>query len=183
VKQFINRLPAPAILIAMPILSVIVGAGLFIVVLLVEQRGVWRQLDTPPGEVTRLLTADEDVVYVETADGTVYRVMCRAKGPDDICWEETEAPPDDLVLPCTHQELPPPPGPTRDHIETCFEYEYYILAQYALLEDGTLWRWNAGIYPLGQVARLFRTVIGSAVLGVIAGIGILYWRGPQHGPG
>ncbi len=182
-RQFINRLPAPVILIATPILTVIVGAGLIIVVLLVEQRGMWRQLDTPPGEVTRLLTADEDVVYVETADGTVYRVMCRAKGPDDICWEETEAPPGDLVLPCTHQELPPPPGPAKDHIETCIEYEFYILTQYALLEDGTLWRWNVGIYPLGQVARLFRTVVGSAVLGVIAGIGILYLRDQRHAPG
>jgi len=61
----------------------------------------------------------------------------------------------------------------REIIQTCFEYEYTIRCQYALLEDCSLWRWEASIYPWGQVARAFWTVVISVVLGIIVGIILL----------
>jgi hypothetical protein len=159
------------------VLGLAIGLTLFYVVIYLEQRGRWEQLDTPPGEIMKLVAADEDQVIVETAVGTLYEVYCQAKEPEEICWEEVEPPVDAFSWPCDDEILLPPPGPVRDEIEFCIQHEYLSLNRYALLEDGTLWRWEVFIYPLGQVGRLFQTIVISAILGAVAGVIILVIRG------
>jgi hypothetical protein len=89
--------------------------------------------------------------------------------PDDFCWTELDAAPEDRALPCREQKLAPPPARTEDQIATCLLNEFAIVrTQYALLEDGTLRHWQVGIYPLGQVVR----GVWVLFLGLAAGIGL-----------
>ena len=175
-KRLIIRLPVFLIPIVTALFGLVIGVVLFYLVTLTEQRGTWQQLDTPP-HVERLVAADQDQVNVETADSTLYTVHCRAEEPGEFCWQETEQLVDVINWPCDGVILPPAPGPVRDQIESCVKYEVIILTQYALLDDGTLWRWEYFVYPLGQVARLAQTVIISTILGAIVGIVILVGRG------
>ena len=176
-RQITNRLPAFLIPIITILLGLAIGMTYIYVLTIIERRGAWEQLSTPPGEMVRLVAADPDYVVVETAEGAIYRVYCYAKDPVERCWKETELPVDALDWPCDDEFLLPPPGPVRDHIENCFEApHYYILTQYALLEDGTLWSWTVGIYPLGQAARFIWSLIISPILGLIVGIIILVNR-------
>jgi hypothetical protein len=171
-KQFINRLPRWLIPVATTLLGLIIGVALLVGLLLVEQRGRWERFDLPPGEIVSLAAADENQVVVLTADGLFYEVYCRAKAPEDICWEQVEPPEEFSPLPCDDAEtLLPPPGLVRDQVDFCMRHEFLDLNRYALLEDGTLWRWHVFIYPLGQVARLFQAAVlgtlGGAVIGIV----------------
>ena len=159
------------------LLGPVIGVTLFFVVISLEQRGRWEQFDTPPGEIVVLVAADEDQVVVETATGTLYEVYCQTEEPEDICWKELEPPVESFDLPCDDETLLPPPGPVRDQIEFCLRHENLSLNRYALLEDGTLWRWKVLIYPLGQVVRLFQATVISIVIGAAIGAVILVIRG------
>jgi hypothetical protein len=176
-KDFLKRLPAAVILTMAAVLGVLLGIGGLVLVTAIEQRGRWQQWEIPPGEEVReLVTASEDYVVVATADGTLYEVACGAQAPDAFCWTEIDAAPEELVLPCEGEQLAPPPAGTAEQIATCLRYEFFILTQYALLEDGTLWRWQVEIYPLGQVVRGLWMVLGGLALGIVVGIIILSFR-------
>ena len=175
--RFLKRLPAVVILAMAPVLGVLIAVGGLLLVMTIEQHGRWQQWDVPAGiEVTDLVTASEGSVVVAAADGTLHQVSCASRHADDFCWTDLDAAPDEMLLPCEGQELAPPPARTKDLIATCFQYEYFILTQYALREDGTLWRWQVGIDPLGQVARAFWTALCGLAAGLTMGIAILWFR-------
>jgi len=123
------------------------------------------------------VAAGSNHVVVETAGETAYRVYCYTEDPAERCWRAVELPADTFDWPYDDDEfLLPPPGRVRDHIERCVRTQIINLTQYALLEDGTLWRWNVGIYSLGEAARLIWTLIISPILGLIVGIIIVVNR-------
>jgi hypothetical protein len=118
-----------------------------------------------------LLAADEYAVVVETADGTAYEVTCRTRDRYNICWEEIDPPVENHNSDhCQGESFPSVGGRMRDHIETCFLYEYISLTQYVLMENGALWRWGAEINPLGQVAFLAWGVIAFTFGGALVGL-------------
>lgn len=63
-----------------------------------------------------------------------------------------------------------------DRAESCFLYEYITLAQYALHEDSTFWRWQVLIAPLGEVARMVWLTLCGTIAGAVAGIFLLLSR-------
>ena len=173
-KSLVDRVPTLLIPILTTLLGFVLGVALFTVVLLIQQSGSWQRYDTPPGDLVRLLAADEYGVVVQTADGTTYEVFCRAGDLDEICWEEVDPPEENFDGNyCQDETFPSVGGRVRDHIETCIKYEYISLTQYVLLENGALWRWGVFINPLGQVAILVRGIIGSTIIGALAGIVIV----------
>ena len=114
---------------------------------------------------------------VQTADGATYEVFCRARDPYDICSKEIDPPGESFDEDyCQDETFPSVEGRVRDHIETCIMYEYISLTQYVLMENGTLWRWGVLINPLGQVAIFVRGIIGSTIIGALAGIVIVVDR-------
>jgi len=170
-KSLVDRVPTLLIPILTTVLGFVLGAVLFVVVVLIQQAGTWQRYDTPPGDPVRLLAADEYGVVVETADGTTYEVYCRAGDPDEICWEEVDPPVEDHNSDfCQGESFPAVGGRVRDHIETCVLYEYISLTQYVLMENGALWRWGVEINPLGQVASLAWGVIACTIGGTLMGI-------------
>jgi hypothetical protein len=48
----------------------------FYVLAFAEKKGRWEQLETPFGNVVRLVAGDIDHVVVETDRGTTYEVQC-----------------------------------------------------------------------------------------------------------
>ena len=166
-----RRLPGYLIPVITTLLGLLIGLAVFLISNFIHQRGSWEALDTPPGSLRRLAAATSRHVIVETSDGTFYEVYCRAEYPDERCWERTGPPPAEPgPFACDDYRLPAAPGPVRDLIASCFRHEYIRLTQYALLEDGSLWRWEVTTNPLGQVASLFWSVVLGAVVGAIVGV-------------
>ncbi len=170
----IDRLPTFLIPVLTSLLGFVLGVALFLIVILIQQSGTWQRYDTPPGELVRLLAADDYHVVVQTADGTAYEVFCRAKHPDDICWEAIEPPDENRDEDfCQDETFPSVEGRVRDHIETCILSESISLTQYVLMDNGALWRWGVFINPLGQVAVFVRGINGSTIIGDLVGIVIV----------
>lgn len=175
-SQFINRLPGFVIPIATILLALALGILIFYALSYLGARGKWQQLDSPPGEVLRLVTADELSVIVETAEGRTFEIECRTANQDYACIREIESPTSLNTLPCKDEDVPSPTFVVKERLTSCFEYEYIIRAQYVLREDGSLWRWKLEIYPYGQVARFFQMLCLSLILGLVVGFSILYLK-------
>lgn len=172
----LKRLPAVLILLMTPVLGVLIAIALLFLIIAIQEYGRWQTWEIPPG-VTGLVTAGDGSVVVTTADGTLYEGWCGSLNPDDDCWREIDAPPEEVVFPCNGQELAPPPARTTDTITTCVSYEYSrTLTRYALLEDGTLRRWQVVYSSLGSLVLGYRLVLGALVAGLVVGIAILRWR-------
>ena len=170
------RIPGFLIPIVTTLLGFLLAFGLVMLVTFFERRGSWKRLDSPPGQVVRLLAADPDFVVVETASGDTYKVYCHTDDPLESCWRKTTWPTETYSFPCEGEDLRAPPRGTVDRLETCFLYEYITLTQYALLQDNTLWRWEVLIVPLGEVARMFWLTLCGTVAGLVAGILLLLNR-------
>ena len=169
--RFGRRLPGYLIPVILTLVGLVLGLGVFLISEFIHQWGSWEELDTPPSSLLRLAAATDRHVIVETSDGTFYEVYCRATYPDERCWEKTGPPREaSISYACDDYWLPAPPGPVRDRLAFCLRHEYIRLTQYALLEDGSLWRWQVTTNPLGQVAGLFWSVVLGAVVGAIVGV-------------
>jgi len=170
-KQLINRLPSLVIVIATTMLALALGILLIYVITFLEERGRWEKLDTPPGDVIRLIAGDEGLVTVETANGDLYEIYCRTRDEEDYCVREVETPRAGNPT-CDQEEfaLAPPRDQVRQRLKTCFGHEYLLLTQYILREDGSLWRWNVSFFPYGQLARFFQITVFSIIIGIGAGI-------------
>ena len=135
-----------------------------------ERKGRWEQLESPPGDIQRIVSAEEDYVIVETSDNSLYKVYCQPEDADEICWEEIEGPIEVWDWPCESDLFPQPPNGVRDQVKYCIEYEYLVYSQYFLLEDGSLWRWQYAVNPFGQIIQFVRMVSVSTILGGIMGV-------------
>ena len=171
--RFVARLPAFLILFLTIVLGFVVGVVLFYIVTFVGRRGSWEQLESPPGDILRIVTVEQYFAIVETSDNLLYKVYCRAENTNDVCWKVVEEPIDIPDRSCEDDVFPQPPDRVQDQAAFCVQHEYLIFTEYFLLEDGSLWRWEYAVNPLGQVVQLVRFVIVSTIAGAIVGVALV----------
>ncbi len=174
--RLLYRLPAVIVLLLTTAIAFGLGILLILLISFMEAQGKWERLDSPPGKIIHLITADEDHVVVETEAGRIFEVQCRTRDQDYPCVEEVVAAPSFDPLPCDIEDIPTPTGEVVQRMMSCFEYEYRIRSQYVLRPDGSLWRWRLEIYPYGQVVRAFQILAASIILGLATGVMILRFR-------
>ena len=133
----------------------------------------WRSLGSPPSPGVEILTGDMGVVYLRTATDSIFgcehRRMAR---PAENCWSETQEPvsidedatfEDNLF----HDEVVSPSGTVVDSLNvTVWRAEDTFETRYALLDDGTVWKWE---YDVGAYFSLFVLALGP-VLGLALGL-------------
>lgn len=130
----------------------------------------WRSLGTPPQPATKILLADRSGLYVETNSQQIYR----------CCWIATPVPatPEfdrDCYPPNTTQHpLPvtPPPLPRQivDRLETAVLMEGCEHIHYAILDDGSVWRWQYSASLLKELMPIFDGILGffgGAITGLV----------------
>jgi hypothetical protein len=127
-------------------------------------------MGAPPGTGVAVVSGDRLIVYVQTASGSIYE--CEHSGsriPKD-CWHTAREPLsiDKHAKTGTtvfEGQVKPPPGPVVDTLEVTVWYgDSAFETRYALLEDGTLWKWQ---YDEGAVWTL-----GIIMLGPAAGLAL-----------
>lgn len=141
----------------------------------------WKSMPTPPTKAVEIIGGDPWNVYIMTEDGRTY--VCHPDRPAtdqvaDCTGEEVDTGQLDLVsLPCEPPLgfMPPnPPGNTVARIDTySCHFEVPTQGSYALLEDGSLWRWAWSTSTLGTLARAAISLVAGAIAGAIVGILII----------
>jgi hypothetical protein len=187
-KQHAKRVSVPARLllataalcILLPCLGLL-GSGAY---LRARQAGAfsrWQSLGAPPGRAVNIVTGDLDVVYVRTAAGVIHGCV-RAEAYEPVnCWGEAQEP---LLIDPEARfderlyagEVKPPAGTVVDTLSVAVWYaEDAYETHYALLEDGTVWKWE---YDTGGYWSLLILVLGP-LAGLAAGIAVsvVLWVG------
>jgi hypothetical protein len=141
----------------------------------------WRDLGSPPERITDLLGigqySAEDVVYVETETGNVFRCCPQEIGE----WEKTE--PTQYMYGQTCGSLPPKTSPPPRLVKACVEVAAFEWAtdrkQFALLDDGTVWTWHQHV----GLDTLLNIVCVSSLIGGVLGL-LVVWRNERkkHNP-
>lgn len=168
------------ILVLLPCLGLAGSAGY----LKARQAGAlarWRPLGAPPDGGVDIATGDIGTVYVHTAAGSIYGCRHRgARGADD-CWYEAQEPLSvdrearfDKRL--YQRKVEPPPGRVVDTLEVAlWQAEDAFETRYALLEDGTVWKWE---YDVGGYLSLFIIILGPlAGVGLGIAVVVIFWAG------
>jgi hypothetical protein len=126
----------------------------------------WQSMGHPEGEIlTDLVWADGDTVYAQNQSGFVFA----------CCWYIATAPPMENNPYYTVRELPSirgiPSDEFVDGIEVIHEYgEAPLTEKYALLKDGSVWKWQYAEHALSVINDYVTYAIRGALIGVIAGI-------------
>ncbi len=176
-------LATAALCILLPCLGLL-GSGAY---LRARQTGTfsrWQSLGAPLDRAVDIVTGDPDVVYVRTATGTIYGCVHAEAYEPVNCWIEAQEP---LLIDPEARfdqrlyagEVKPPAGTVVDTLYVTVWYaEDAYETHYALLEDGTVWKWEYDvggywsllILVLGPLAGLAAGIAGSVVLWVSVGL-------------
>lgn len=179
------------LIISIPVIGMIVGSlvGAFIgsnVVTNTQADLTWQSLGMPADKPIKLLGMCENEICIETRNGQQYRYNSTAcdQSAQQACWQADSSKIIEPLVPqfydtCTVSvELPAPPIETIQLLgaKICGSgSDKYIY--YALLYDGSVWKWEAWINGADFIKELFSMVTG-AVIGLVAGIIIaIYIRG------
>ena len=199
-KPWVRLLWATGVLlVTLPCLG-LVGSSVYLKARQAGALSRWRSLGTLPARGVELETGDIAVVYVRTAAGSIYG--CRHKGTREErdCWFEAQEPLevdreatfDKRLYP---REVEPPAGTVVDTLQvTVWRAEDAFETRYALLQDGTVYKWeyDVGSYwsllilSFGPIAGLVSGVVVVAILWAGAGLRGLRSRlerkkGPDEG--
>jgi hypothetical protein len=126
----------------------------------------WQRLSVPPAQAVQILGFCEGQLCVKTADGKQYQ----------CCWSEVTAVEIEPTIPqlsnpCMYefQILAPPPDTIQMlGVKACGSGgDYY--QSYALLEDGSVWKWDHSISDLAPL-RVIDGLIFGVPLGLFAGL-------------
>jgi hypothetical protein len=144
----------------------------------------WRRLEPLPARGVEFVAGTTTTVYVRADDGRLYG--CRHRGGIEVprdCWSEAQEPlkldldrrSDQLVY---TGEVKPPRGTVVDTLEVSEWYaESMSEARYALLQDGTVYKWE---YDTGMYGSLIKLALGlgiGLVLGIVAVVILWVGRG------
>lgn len=143
----------------------------------------WKVLDPVPERAIEISNADHSAVYVRTESGKIYG--CNPDGATKNCWVEAHEP---LVLAKNDRRIPVgenthPPKGVVSSVGLDFDPIPEAGAQvyYALLSDGSVWRWrNFGPHTLmGILGWLLSPGIAMGIFAlfvpVYLGAGIFHW--------
>ena len=151
----------------------------------------WQSLGGPPEGGAEIVAGDPGVVYVRSKAGQVYG----CEPPQAVaggCWREAREPyqVDPKAVydsPVYQGEVEPPPGNVVDRLDvTIWQAEDAFEARYALLEDGTVWKWeydvgayfSLGLLLLGPAAGLAIAILAAVALWLGVGLGRSTTRRP-----
>ena len=140
----------------------------------------WELLGTPNGGAKEISYSSISIIYVIGENDTEYR--CQFVQGNGLCdWREDSSPDEPMDLSeCISPwpDIPSPPGEVIDNSEHVFCYgEGKSQTNYAVLTDGSVWRWEHGTSGIGQIAALFTIVGMGTVIGILIGtaLAIVLW--------
>ena len=175
-KPVLNLLLTILLALALPILGVALGFQ-FSVAWNTGSLARWERLPEPPARVEKFVGGSTSQVFIQAADGQIY--ACTLAGGE--CWAPADAPPDYPSIDAACAEYPirydlsAPPGKVMDVLETQWcHFEAGEQTNYALLEDGSLWRWHHRDANFLNLARAGVSALGGCVAGLLFGAIILF---------
>ena len=135
----------------------------------------WQRLPDPPAKPVRIVGGSTEVVDIEMAGGQVY--YCNQS--NNRCWVQSEEPVsvassnewcDQYPL---HYSVSAPPGKVIDYLQTQWcHFEAGEEADYALLENGSVWMWNHWDANFLNLARAFAAMGGGCSVGLLISIAV-----------
>jgi hypothetical protein len=135
------------------------------------QLAKWQSLGAPPEKPSEIRAGDTRTVYVATQANRIYG--CEHRGEQTHGWfVANELPKFDSRVeryrPVFQGQVPPPPGIVISQLNvTRWGAETADETRYALLADGTVWKWEysrVGLFAL--LGNLLVGFIGGAMIGV-----------------
>ncbi len=146
---------------------------------LVRGQSSWRPLGTPPEAPQRIHLATPDRIFVQTASGQIYGYQdeqysyARGGSPEGHWttrlagaegWEAAE---------CSRNNYVPadryPPQAIRDSVNCWAPVEQSKIGViYAILEDGSVWRWSTRLWP-ETAGQIFLIGLGG-LCGLLSGV-------------
>lgn len=160
-------------LLLLPCLGAVGGIGFFAL----ESAGrlsTWKSLGAPPDQPIEILASDTDAVYVATQAGRIYG--CQHRGAQTRCWFSVDQLPkldsrSRRNAPVFEGQVPSPPGAVVSQLQvTRWGAEFADETRYALLADGTLWKWEYS--RIGLFALLGNMLVGS-IVGVMIAVPVI----------
>jgi hypothetical protein len=127
---------------------------------------IWRSLGNPPAMAAKIITTSWSELCVEDVSGKVY-CLDNLLGKEAEWIIKTPQPPRTWRYE-SYFHSPSPPGKVVDYIETILpDSEIIIQANYAILEDGSVWEWRFSGCQIAiiYIAPLF--CCGGAMMGFI----------------
>ncbi len=192
-QQILRKGLQIVLIIAVPVIGIILGSyvGGYIEELKYQSDLTWQSLGKPQDKPIKLLGLCEHEICVETTNGQRYRYNSDTcdQSTTQACWQVVSS---KIILPivpqlynpCTNSiQLSAPPIETIQLLgaKICGSgsdgYTYY-----ALLEDGSVWKWEhwrSGVYVVDVIVS---AIIG-AFIGLAIGISIaifVFVRGQRH---
>lgn len=135
----------------------------------------WQRLPDPPAKSVQIVGGSTEVVFIEMAAGQVY--YCSLS--DNNCWVKYEKPVsassrnewcEQYPL---HYSVSAPPGKVIDYLQTQWcHFEAGEEADYALLEDGSVWVWKHWDANFLNLARAFAAMGGGCSVGLLISIAV-----------
>lgn len=151
-------------------------------------------MPVPPAPASEILAGGTGLsgaswwVYVRSAAGAIYYCPPYTSGD---CWVRAAEPLDlPAPEPCEipgNFAVPPPPGRVLDSLEDqACNGEAAYQVNFAVLNDGSVWRWQhftSGLFALAQwlLGSLCGALLGLLAAGAITGV--VLWRRRQTRPG
>jgi len=134
---------------------------------------VWELMGMPPGGAKEIAFSSPGVVFVTGMDQAKYR--CQWVISDGACHWDLELPPEELEMvsncPSPWPDIPNPPGDVLDSSEHVDCYgEGVSQTNYAVLSDGSVWRWKHGSNAMGMIAAILIVVGAGTIAGILIGI-------------
>lgn len=178
-----KKIASITLIILIPIIGALVGGlvGMSRGVNSIQPTEGWQSLGMPENKPIQLLGLCEKSICVETQDGRRYRYNSNtcSSTVTKACWSEIASTEIELIIPqiynpCLYEiRIPSPPLEMIQILgaKICGSggdwYGYY-----ALLEDGSVWKWEHSISDLAPLAAL-ELIIQGSVIGLVVGILIL----------
>lgn len=158
-------------LIILPCIGLFGGIGYFAL----ERAGtlsVWKSLGAPPYLPSEILASDTHTVYVATQEGRIYG--CQHRSRQARCWFAVDRLPDldrhvqQNASESVFEGKAPSPGVVVNQRQvTRWQAEFAEETHYALLADGTVWKWE---YSRGGLYGLFGNMLIGLIIGVIIAV-------------
>jgi hypothetical protein len=144
---------------------------------------VWQLLSKPPENITEIVEADMDNVWVRTTSGKLY--SCYWITPyDNECWIEIADVPEPSWGEGEIYEGPPYPGdePIKQSMAIRYYSRFDTAVKYVLLENGNIRKWTMGGFLVlrapGLMVRYIGSICGFSFIGLFASLalGIVIFR-------
>ena len=128
-------------------------------------------IGAPTEPIARMAYVDTSRIIVLSANGNYYSCQSISFSKQVACWELTTPPSEDSVAgsdysPIDATKFAPPPGKIRELRSDSFTADIsgtIQVTRYALLEDGTVWVWQAQAHQYLNPSKSWDQVLGAGI--------------------